>query len=49
MLLEDLLGPDALGLVVAFFDTEVVLPGELVVGVVGILVVLGFEIADAIA
>lgn len=47
MLLEDAFGSDFFGFVVAFFYAEVVLAGELVVGVVGILVFFGFEIADA--
>ena len=49
VVLEDLFCPDVFGFVVAFFDAEVVLPGELVGAVVGVFVVFGFEVADAIA
>lgn len=46
---EHLLAADVLGLVVAFVDAEVVLAGELVFGVVAVLVFLDFEVADALA
>ena len=49
VLFEDAFGADVFGVVVAFVDSEVVLPGELGVGVVGVFVFLGFEIADAFA
>ena len=49
VLLEDSFGADVFGFVVAFVDSEVVLSGELVFAVVGVLVFFGFEIADALS
>lgn len=49
MLLEDSFGADVFGFVVAFVYAEVVLAGELVFAVVGVFVLFGFDIADALA
>lgn len=49
VLLEDFLGADVFGFVVAFVDSDVVLSGELVFAVVGVLVFFGFQIADALS
>lgn len=48
VLFEDSFRADVFGFVVVFVDTEVVLAGELAVGVVCVFVFFGFEIANAL-